>query len=438
MLGDIAAATLGYIINNSEGAYRGHSMYRRYRSRSLSKTPGRKTPSPRRKLNYGARNRSVSRGRTTSRGPVPMSISRSRSVSRRGYTRTSVDNAHSGVVTHRRVRLGRGLAKRPPKNSLATMQYQQQNTLAITCDTGTQTMYSIALDLTVDQLVSSTTTTGPAPNIYARGLFHYNPELRAAGDYGTLITPEGTRRGGSKMYVKYISYEFMISNESTTPATLELYWVKPTGGGTNLQWGGTNTPLTEGCLGPLTSIIDQEMLGVGNAVQNTLASGVTGIPLQGKPTLTTFGFNPFSIKGFGKAFKLVKKKIVELAASANEKISISIPIGKYYDESYVTNISQNSNGCIPYHTMQLFGILKGSPVIVKTGSAVDYSLTDGACTTSQVEVAIAFVRKISVAYVKGGASSVHVVSNNFRTLSGTTVPIQINVQDAETQTDIAN
>lgn len=314
------------------------------------------------------------------------------------------------------------------------MNYSQQNTLGVTCVTGTQTMFSISLDLTVNQLVApGGAVANTPPNQYHRGLMTYNPNIRASGDYTGNVTAAGQRRSGSKIYVGNIHYEFMVSNESTTPATLELYALTPRGSGSGVAWGDTNTILTEGCLGQLSSLIDLEMLGNLDALQASVVGPVFGNGSPGRPTTSTYGFNPWTIKGFRAAFKMLSKKTVELAPGAAQKIKISIPVGKYFDESYVTSIGQQNNGVLPYRTIQMIGILKGSPVMIKPGSSgelpIDFSTTDGAVTTSQVEVALAFIRKMNVAFLKSGVSQFHITANNFRSLLGGAVGKQIDADD---------
>ncbi|QKQ15102.1 Cap [Lactuca sativa geminiviridae] len=425
MLGEAASATLGYIWKNLPGAYRSHQMYKRTapRPRSTKVAAYKRIQSAARSKKYAAR-RSYGRKRKSIRSYRGS----------RKYAKKTASNDHSGFGSQSRMVARSGRVKPWPKSFEGSMNYAQQNTLAVTCVTGTQTMFSVALDLTVEQFIASGGLSANTPaNQYHRGLMSFNPNLRASGDYSGGVTPAGTRRAGSKIYVGSINYEFLVSNESTTPATLELYALTPRTSGLSASWGGTNAILTEGCIGQLSGIIDQEMLGYGDAIQAGYAGPVPTNATPGKPTTSTYGFNPWTIKGFRAAFKMLSKKQIDLAPGAAQKIKINLPVGKYFDESYVTSMGQQTNGAIPYHTIQIMGILKGSPVIIKPGadgtSPIDFTTTDGAVTTSQVEVALAFTRKISVAFVKNGASQFHITANNFRSLSGGAIGKQIDADD---------
>lgn len=345
-------------------------------------------------------------------------------------TTSSID--HSGIRSSKyRIVLSR---KPSPKYMLGYLNYNQQNSLGVTCLSGQQTFFNMSNDLSIMQLgTDSIVNQDPAPHQYYQGLLGMLPNIRSTGDAGNVLIGSNALRLGARLFVKSITYEIQVSNESTTPCTFILYALTPKKG-TNVngwQTGEAFNLLAGGALFDVPNIIASEMTGVADATQATRASETNTAGVIGKPTLSTYGFTPFQLKGFRAIYKGLLKKEINLAPSSMQKIRLEIAVNKIFDHDYIRTAFLGGAYTVPFATIQLLGCLKGTPVMVKSPVAGIVYTANQAATTSRNELAITFNRNIRGGLVQGGAAKTELSMNTFRTVTGTATLEQIDAEDTQ-------
>lgn len=312
--------------------------------------------------------------------------------------------------------------------------YEQQNAQSVSCATGTQTTFAISQDLTATQiLIESGVRTDPGPHEYHLGLMQYNPWLRASGDTAGILNA-GAAATNSKLFVKSIFYEIQFSNASNTPLDFLFYAVTPKKGPfRGWQTSVSFNQLTTGSLTDMQTEINN--LPGPPSVQATDITSAQNPATFGKPGLTTYGFNPWQMAGYRKLYHCKMKREFNLAAGAYHKMTIRVDVNQYFSGQMLAPLIANGGDGIPGASIQFFGILRGSPVIVKDAAGVPY-VTNEAASTSAVQLAMTYTRKIKGTFVRGGNAMVDYVVPTFRSVGGTTTTQIMDMEDTQIAGDI--
>lgn len=307
--------------------------------------------------------------------------------------------------------------------------YQQQNAELYSSFSGQQSIGSLSIDMTSPQLGVQGSIANPTPNDYYNNLMSFNPNLRATGDVAGFIS-QGNVMNVTRLHVKKIKYEIQIVNGSSHATDVVLYMVVPKKGGRGNQWVSAGwVPTTAGCLTDMNAIISRYP-GSTNAVQ-AQDTGVLDVnPVFGKTNSTIFGFSPFQLQAFRKEWKCLMKKEINLAGGAIHKLEITVDVHKTFDQEYLYDQYTNGNYALPYKTIQIFSIQRGSPVIVRQGDNSLPTAENSPVTTSAAYVGFTINKKIHASFTDAVlGTKVDYVIPSFRNLVGTAQEKEIDAVD---------
>lgn len=359
--------------------------------------------------------------------------SRTRTVTKT-VPRVHTDDLHSGKDrTKHVIVLGRSYGGH--KGAYGHFVYHQENSETISCQSGRQTIAGISGDLYLNQIdkTQSGSIVDPYPNIYYRGLMEFCPNKKATGDGGVSMVTQGNTLETTKLFVKKITYEIQVVNPTNTPTDFVLYMTahkKPVGGGNT---GAIPQPAwNQLTVNPLTDcqLVIDNLPGATVAANATDASGVQTSATFGKVTMDTYGFSPFQLQGFRKMFKPLLKKEVNLAPGAYHKFEICVYVNKVFNEEALEAMRNKNMTDIPGATFDIWGIVRGSPMIVKdAGTGVPFAINKSV-TTSSAEIGWTTSRKIEGHYFNSAMTTkIDYTMNNFRTISGTTTGRILDIVD---------
>lgn len=370
--------------------------------------------------------KNVSKARVSKR--MRTAVSRSMTRRRKTSNKTHTDDLHSGKDRSKHI-IVMGRSKTKHTGAYGHFVYHQENSETISCQSGTQTVAAISGDLylaQIDKNAGSGNFPDPYPNIYYRGLMEFNPNKRAAGDAGVTsnsvaLLPSGLVLETTRLFVRKITYEIQVVNPTNTPTDFVLYITshkKPVGGGNDGT--GTWNQLTANPIYQAQEVLNN-LPGNVTAAQATDVSGVQTAAQFGKTTLTTYGFSPFQLAGFRNLMKPLLKKEVNLAPGAYHKFEITIYVNKTFSEETLEAMRGKNMTDIPGCTFDIWGIVRGSPMIVRDqGTGVPF-LVNKSVTTSSAEIGWTTSRKVEGHYFTGAVKTrLDYTANNFRTISGTT------------------
>lgn len=343
------------------------------------------------------------------------------------------DDLHSGKDRTKHV-IVLGKSRGKTRGAYGHFVYHQENSETISTQTGRQTIAGISGDLYLNQIdkTQSGSIVDPYPNIYYRGLMEFCPNKKATGDGGVTMVSAGNTLETTRLFVKKITYEIQVVNPSNTPTDFVLYMTahkKPVGGGNT---GAIPQPAwNQLTVNPLTDcqLVIDNLPGSTTATNASDASGTQTSGTFGKVTMDTYGFSPFQLAGFRNLFKPLLKKEVNLAPGAYHKFEIVVYVNKSFSEEALEAMRNKNMTDIPGATFDIWGIVRGSPTIVRDSTGIPYGVNKSV-TTSSAEIGWTSSRKVEGHYYNSAMSTkIDYTMNNFRTISGTTVGKILDITD---------
>lgn len=313
-------------------------------------------------------------------------------------------------------------------------QYIQQNSNLVSTVSGTQTIFHISTDLSSHQIGDNGVVADPPPNKYYYGLSALNPNYKDSGTSIAGNVGAGAVGQNSRIFVDYITYDLQFVNSCTIPVELVIYGV--VNRKSNEQFGysraGAYDQLTAGPLKDIDNcLLDTNSGWTATANQASDAAGIQLAATFGKLTSkNTYGFTPFELQAFRKIYKGVFKRKIELAAGASHKMAIKICVKKWFSEAELLEQSLAGVYTIPYSTFSLFGVLRGSPVVVKDAGGVPYVVNE-AVTMGSAEVGWTSERRVQAFYGTGSTNDAVVGVPSFRSISGSTSAQHISNVDTQ-------
>lgn len=339
------------------------------------------------------------------------------------------------------------LNKRKSKRKVTNWHtYQQQNTENLTGAAGAQGIGLINIDFSQFQLNNPdpSYTTGAAPNEYYLPLYNYNYQAGAFAIVGgNYATPQGAggRVVGQDMFIKQVYYDLMIGNASNMSMVLDLYCVvskKSLPPATVASYSATWDPRVSGLMDEVVNMILQKRSNISKpvAANPTIASGTYTGPSFGDYGLTTYGFNPFQLKGFRDAYKCKFHKKISLDGGAVHKFNIKMIVNKWINEETVRTANTN-NYIVEGLTTQWFVVMRGAPGVVETAGAGS-SNSVRQVTPAATQISWTLSKKITFGFAQGNTAQENWVSPGFPLVSGTTTVKIINSEDAEVNQYVLN
>lgn len=325
--------------------------------------------------------------------------------------------------------------------------YLQQNSDLYTGAAGAQLFSLMTIDFSQHQLneVDVTPTNGARPNQYTLPLFNFNTgqayqQTIAAGN--ALATPySGSGKVvGQDMYIKSVDYDFQITNASNGACVVDIYCVvtkqKPPQGTASLAYSRAWNPSSSGLMEEVASMVLFERGTLTGAATKQVAAqpiqqAVPTSSVFGDLGLTSYGFNPFQIKGFRKAYKCKFHKKLSMDAGATHKFDIKCHVNKWISEEMVRlNGASITDNVYSGLTMQWFVIARGQPGVVEQDGVVP-NFYDRQVTPIAVQLAVTHLKKINFGFGPGNSSKASWLAPNFSLLgTGATTKIY-NSEDAE-------
>lgn len=361
----------------------------------------------------------------------------------KSYGKRSFIHDHDGINMTDHVVVINPYKKKKKQNKVTQwVTYQQQNSENITGAAGAQGIGLVNVDLSGWQLTlpDSDLANGQSPTEYFLPLFNYkydnNAVAQAAPSEFQTSFPNSGKVYGQDMFVKNIYYDWMIANSSNAPMVLDLYCVvsKKSFNQTDLLVGPWD-PLTNGVMGQCVQLILKKRQGINKpaAAQPIVASGVYTPPTFGDYGLTTYGFNPFQLKGFRQAYKCKFHKKIALDGGAVHKFNIKCEINKWFNEERVRANAATIVGA----TMQWFVICRGAPAVIETAGA-GATARFRQVTTAATQISWTLSKKITFGFAPGNTAEENWVAPGFPLVSGTTTTKIINSEDAEVNQYVVN
>lgn len=358
----------------------------------------------------------------------------SKSNKRRRTVAFESDDLHSAkAVSKHVIRLGKATKKKTEGHFI----YHQQNAMLFSCGSGSQSIGSLGLDLTSYQIGVQGASANATSSDYYNNLFSMNPNIRATGDVIGQVA-QGTVLNNTKLHVSKIKWDIQIVNGSSHATDVIVYAVIPKKGGKGTHWTGAGYSATSaGCLTDLNSIISRYP-GISTATQANDAGGLQTNAGFGKTGQNIYGFSPFQIPAFGKEWKCVLKREINLAGGAIHKMEITGEIHKTFDQEFIYDQSTNGNYALPYKTIQFFAILRGSPVIVRENDGSLPTAENAPVTTSTGLVGFTVSKKIHGSFMTAAMSNkIDYALPSFRFVSGNTHLKEVNAVDADADVEFA-
>lgn len=365
-----------------------------------------------------------------------------KTVTRRSSSKQSfeADDLHSGktMSTHH-IYLGKKHKVVSKSQQYGHFEYHQENSETISCAAGSQTIAAISGDLYVNQLDLRTfSDVDPAPDFYYNGLMKMNPNKRASGDGlpGGSGVAAGVELKTTRLYVDKIVYNFQVVNASNTPTDFNFYATvrkKASFISTGAAWNQlVNGPIRD------MDLILSNMPGSATSVAASDASGVQTAAVFGKPTKFNYGFTPFQLEAFRKLYGLKMKRTVLLAPGAYHRFNIVIHVNRSFSEESLEVLRTRGVLDIAGLTLDMWGIVRGSPVIVRDATGVPYTINKSV-TSSAAQIGWMSSRKVNGHFFDGAMSTqIDYSMPTWRLIGGTTTGKLINIVDAEVDNDIVS
>lgn len=292
-----------------------------------------------------AQHRSQSRVRTRTRTPASMANTVKSGIGYRKFTKSRVSRK-SAIKLKKRKGLGR-------------FRYTEEQQGRMTSSTGQQGAQDILAYGTADQILSNSTTAGPAYGVSNLGYFSMNPN-----DYltGSQLFTAGYKPANDRIFMNSLDYTMKLTNTENAACELTLYWcLAKKSGLQNFPCGGWDQAL-------LTNGINQ---GVNVPAP---AGGTAGV--GGFPTRFQWGEKPFANKTMRENWKCLKKTVVPLASGSTETVVFNYNVDKLIKKDVIAAqgaaIQQNITVCCFY-------ILSGQVVADKTGGGTNHRSTLAQC-----------------------------------------------------------
>lgn len=364
---------------------------------------------------------------------------------KKSITATRTDDLHSGKDLSRSVvYLGKKHGKKG--KNVGQLMYRQSNGILATCTPGTQGYANLGFDLALHQLIlnvgdSNEYDGNASPNKYSLPLFQMNPNLFPTG--GPTLATDGitlysanTANLTAMLYVDKITYEVQVTNMTSVPTDVRLYLVTPSRPSSNYLAAATS-------LGAISDWSNMNAQGAQASSQFSSAADASGVQsnaVLGYSSIFYPGWSPHKNKNCGKMTKFLWHKEVTLAGGATHKYYITVCVKKMFDLSALRGMDAGSFNSIagspkdvlnalPYKTLQLVALFKGSPVVVKDAGGIPSGVNQKV-TLSSCELAFTVNKTIKGNYANGNQNiRVDNALDTMRNVSGTSTIQHISTVD---------
>jgi len=308
--------------------------------------------------------------------------------------------------------------------SLGTMHYTQQfrgligNSQFLYDATGPQIagLQAVTTDVfmvnTISQFLAST------GNGYESGqafyeLFSMNPNQNTTG--GVLFPPV-TDPANDRIAIKNVNIDMQLTNFTSAAVTVDLYFLQA-------KVHTTETP-TE----VWRSLLVREQMGTSD-IGIPVASTGTRNDDAGAMIPEYFGASPEQVPAWSKFFKIMKKRVIQLAGGATQKVGVTVVVNHVFAKEEISELNIDAVEIMAKETVICMAIARGQVINDKTVTA---DLVTSFPTTAPVEVGLVGTMRWNLCGVKDSANrfTINQAAQNITapTLGGTQM---IDTEDAE-------
>jgi hypothetical protein len=205
---------------------------------------------------------------------------------------------------------------------------------------------------------------------FANNAFDLNTNQYVTGGGGPQGVP-GVKPAEDRIHAHDVWVDLQIASGSSNPQQVCLYWFLAKTGSSSYPDSFWNNCQIDYSLNqsPATS-------AGFNATAGTRVAGTLGyIPFS------AYGATPMYNSSFRKIYKCIKKKTIDLASGAVEKVKYKLKVNKTFDKAYLHNLYNTGSITIPGATVFVMAIVRGSPQSILQDSG-----SGSVVTTSKAEV----------------------------------------------------